>query len=117
MQHLPVERFSSWGIHPVDTWQSQMKNIINYKLIKEKYGKLIELEQYIQEKYYVPVEEDKLMAGIYKGLFWGIGDPYSAYLTEEEYNEIMISTTGEYQGIGVTIAPDDKGLINVVSTH
>ena len=27
----------------------------------------------------------------------------------------MISTTGEYQGIGVTIAPDDKGLINVVS--
>ena len=27
----------------------------------------------------------------------------------------MISTTGEYQGIGVTIAPDDRGLINVVS--
>jgi carboxyl-terminal processing protease len=55
------------------------------------------------------------MEGVYKGLFWGIGDPYSAYLTEQEYNDIMISTTGEYQGIGVTIAPDDNGLINVVS--
>ncbi len=87
----------------------------NYKLMKEKYGKLAELEQYIQNKYYVPVEDEKLMEGMYKGLFWGIGDPYSAYLTEEEYNEIMISTTGEYQGIGVTIAPDEKGLINVVS--
>ncbi len=87
----------------------------NYKLMKEKYGKLAELEQYIQEKYYVPVDEDKLTEGMYKGLFWGIGDPYSAYLTEEEYNDIMISTTGEYQGIGVTIAPDDTGLINVVS--
>lgn len=87
----------------------------NYKLMKEKYGKLAELEQYIQDKYYVPVDEDRLMEGVYKGLFWGIGDPYSAYLTEEEYNNIMISTTGEYQGIGVTIAPDDNNLINVVS--
>ncbi|MEL7656067.1 MAG: S41 family peptidase [Bacillota bacterium] len=87
----------------------------NYKMMKEKYGKLAELEQYIQKKYYVPVDEDKLLEGAYKGLFWGIGDPYSAYLTEEEYKEIMISTTGEYQGIGVTIAPDDKGLINVVA--
>lgn len=87
----------------------------NYRLMKEKYGKLAELEQYIQDKYYVPIEEGKLMEGVYKGLFWGIGDPYSAYLTEQEYNDIMISTTGEYQGIGVTIAPDDNGLINVVS--
>ena len=87
----------------------------NYKLMKEKYGRLAELEQYIQEKYYVPVDDDKLMEGMYKGLFWGIGDPYSSYLSEAEYNEIMISTTGEYQGIGVTIAPDDTGLINVVS--
>lgn len=87
----------------------------NYKFIKDKYGKLAELEQYIQEKYYVPVDENDLMEGIYKGLFWGIGDPYSSYLSKDEYDEIMISTTGEYQGIGVTIAPDDRGLINVVS--
>ncbi|HHU16886.1 MAG: S41 family peptidase [Anaerovoracaceae bacterium] len=87
----------------------------NYKQIKDKYGKLVELEQYIKEKYYVPVDENDLMEGVYKGLFWGIGDPYSSYLTKEEYDEIMISTTGEYQGIGVTIAPDDRGLINVVS--
>lgn len=87
----------------------------NYKQLKDKYGKLAELEQYIKEKYYVPVDENDLMEGVYKGLFWGIGDPYSSYLTKEEYDEIMISTTGEYQGIGVTIAPDDRGMINVVS--
>ena len=86
-----------------------------YKNMKEKYSKLDELEQYIQDKYYIPVDEDKLLEGMYKGLFWGIGDPYSAYLTKKEYDEIMISTTGEYQGIGVTIAPDDNNLINVVS--
>jgi carboxyl-terminal processing protease len=76
-----------------------------YRQLKEEYAKLARLQQYIEERYYVPVDEEKLKEGIYKGLFWGIGDPYSAYLTEEEYNNIMISTTGEYQGIGVTIAP------------
>ncbi len=87
----------------------------HYKELKEKYAKLDELEQYIEAKYYVPVDEAKLTEGMYKGLFWGIGDPYSAYLTPDEYKNIMISTTGEYQGIGVTIAPDDNGLINVVA--
>lgn len=87
----------------------------NYKTMKDQYGKLTELKDYIQKNYYKPVKEEDLKTGMYKGLFWGIGDPYSSYLTEEEYNEIMISTTGEYQGIGVTIAPDETGLINVVS--
>jgi len=87
----------------------------NYKLMKEKYGKFAELEKYIQDNYYIPVDDNKLMEGAYKGLFWGIGDPYSAYLTPAEYSDIMISTTGEYQGIGVTIEPDENGLINVVS--
>ena len=87
----------------------------NYKLMKEKFGKFAELEKYIQDNYYVPVDDKKLMEGAYKGLFWGIGDPYSAYLTPAEYSDIMITTTGEYQGIGVTIEPDETGLINVVS--
>ena len=102
--------YSSGGYMPITKEEYN-----NYRLMKQKYGELAELEQYIQKRYYVPVDEEKLKEGMYKGLFWGIGDPYSSYLTEEEYNEIMISTTGEYQGIGVTIAPDDKGLINVVA--
>lgn len=87
----------------------------NYKKTNEKYAKLVELEAYIKKNYYIPVDEDKLEQGMYKGLFWGLGDPYSAYLTKKEYEEIMISTSGEYQGIGVTIAPDEEGYINVVS--
>lgn len=87
----------------------------SYKETKEKYGKLTELQKYIENYYYIPVDSQALEEGIYKGLFWGLGDPYSAYLTAEEYEEIMISTKGEFQGIGVTIAPDEQGLINVVA--
>lgn len=87
----------------------------DYKQTKEKYKKLSELEGYIEKYYYKPIEKSDLEVGMYKGLFYGLGDPYSQYLTEQEYKEIMISTTGEYQGIGVTIAPDETGYINVVA--
>lgn len=86
-----------------------------YKSILKEYGKLFELRQFIEENYYIPVDRENLMVGIYKGLFEGIGDPYSKYLTEEEYNELLISTQGEYQGIGVTVAPGVDGFILVVA--
>lgn len=87
----------------------------NYKKIKEEYSDLFVLQNLIEERYYIPVDKEKLYEGIYKGLFWGIGDPYSAYLSNQEYTDLMISTSGEYQGIGVTIAPDDSGYITVVA--
>lgn len=86
-----------------------------YKHFKDTYSQLAALQKLIEEHYYVPVDSEKLYEGMLKGLFWGIGDPYSAYLTDKEYNDLMISTTGEYHGIGVTIAPDDNGFINVVA--
>ena len=86
-----------------------------YKTIKSDYNDLFALEKLIEEKYYIPIDREKLFEGMYKGLFWGIGDPYSAYLTKEEYQDLMITTSGEYQGIGVTIAPDDNGYISVVA--
>lgn len=86
-----------------------------YKTIKEEYGDLFALEKLIEDRYYIPVDKEKLFEGMYKGLFAGIGDPYSAYLSSDEYQDLMITTSGEYQGIGVTIAPDDNGFINVVA--
>lgn len=87
----------------------------NYQRIKKNYGQLDQLQKLIEERYYIPVDQEKLYQGIYKGLFAGIGDPYSAYLTKKEYDDLKIATSGEYEGIGVTIAPDKQGLINVVA--
>ncbi len=91
------------------------QDYINYKYILKEYGKLFELRQYIEEFYYVPVDGEKLKTGMYKGLFKGTGDKYSAYFTKEEYDEIMLSTQGEYQGIGVIVTPAEDGYITVVA--
>lgn len=91
------------------------EDYVAYQKMEKKYAKLEQLTDYIEENYYIPVEESDLEEGVYKGLFYGIGDPYSNYLNKEEYQELLISTTGEYSGIGVTIAPDKKGYITVIA--
>ncbi len=87
----------------------------DYKRIKGNYGQLDQLQQLIENRYYIPVDREKLYEGIYKGLFAGIGDPYSAYLNKKEYADLQIAASGEYEGIGVTIGPDKDGFINVVA--
>lgn len=103
------------GINVKGATMISTKDYEEYKYIKEEYGKLFDLKNFIEQNYYVPVKDEDLKIGMYKGLFQGIGDPYSSYMTKKEYDEMMISTQGEYQGIGVTIAPDDEGYINVVA--
>ncbi len=93
----------------------QKSDFEDYKAIKKEYGTLFDLKQFINDNYYQPVPDEALNEGIYKGLFMGIGDPYSSYLTKEEYDDILMSTSGEFQGIGVTIAPDANGFINVIA--
>lgn len=98
-----------------NTVEISQDDLERYQALDVKYAKLEQLEQVIKDQYYLPVDEKTLQEGVYKGLFLGIGDPYSSYLTKEEYADLMVSTSGEYQGIGITINPDDQGFINVVA--
>ena len=63
------------------------------------------------------MDEDSLKEGIYTGLLYGLGDPYSRYYTEEEYEEEMRDTEGSYSGIGVSITQNTEGGILVVDCY
>ena len=52
--------------------------------------------------------------GIYKGLFKALDDPYSEYMTKEEYEALEESMSGEFEGIGVVVSPVND-YIRVVS--
>ncbi|MCR5222847.1 MAG: S41 family peptidase [Lachnospiraceae bacterium] len=73
------------------------------------------LKAVIDNYYYEDVDDEALRNGIYKGLVDGLGDPYSVYYTEEEYEEMMESSEGRYQGIGAYLQQDpDTMVITVV---
>ncbi|NLK73219.1 MAG: S41 family peptidase [Clostridiales bacterium] len=116
MMIASLATFVFMSIYPLNGRVMLSANEYNtYRYILKEYGKLFELRRYIEENYYIPVDSEDLKVGMYKGLFEGIGDPYSAYLTKEEYDELMISTSGEYKGIGVTVAPGTDGFILVIA--
>ncbi|MCF0132907.1 MAG: S41 family peptidase [Blautia sp.] len=70
--------------------------------------------EYLIDKYYLEEkDEDSLAEGVYAGLLYGLGDPYSRYYTAEEYEEETVESEGNYMGIGVLIQKDENEAANI----
>ena len=50
------------------------------------------------------VERDILIQGAIRGMIEALGDPYSAYMTSEEYRLSLQGISGQFEGIGAEIA-------------
>lgn len=84
----------------------------------EKYERLEALDTYVRENYYLEeLDEEALMDGILKGYVDGLDDPYSSYMTAEEYSAHQTKEAGQQVGIGVTITQSDDGCIRIISVY
>jgi len=63
-----------------------------------------EVLKILENKYMGDVEVNSLIDGAVEGMFSKIDDPYTRYLTEEQYNEAINSGNEEYTGIGVHLS-------------
>lgn len=87
-------------------------------LSEETVKKLDELYQNINIYYYEDFEKTDLEESLYKGLVEGLDDPYSVYYTEEEYEELMVSTTGTYYGIGAGLSQNlDTMVVTITKVY
>ncbi len=50
------------------------------------------------------IDKKVLVQGAIKGLITALGDPYSSYLTSEEFRQSLQGINGEFEGIGAEIA-------------
>lgn len=77
--------------------------------------KIEAINQLIDEKFYFDASSDEEREEyIYKGIMESLDDPYSVYYTPEEYADLMDSSTGAYEGIGVSIQQNTKTKILTV---
>src|SRR4051812_47578322 len=53
------------------------------------------------------VDRKALIEGAIKGMIGALGDPYSMYLSSQEYRESLQGISGEFEGIGATIGAVD----------
>ncbi len=67
----------------------------------------------IEDYYQGEVDQNALVDGATKGMVSALGDKYSEYYTEEEYERIMNDINGSYVGVGLTLQQDKNGAIVV----
>lgn len=58
----------------------------------------------LEESYIYDMPEDKMIESAIKGYVDGLGDKYTQYLTEEDMESLLESTSGSYVGIGIYMA-------------
>jgi carboxyl-terminal processing protease len=63
------------------------------------------------------IDEQALVRGAIKGMVDALGDPYSAYLTPDQYQSGLQDLSGQFEGIGAEIGTKDAaGATNTCST-
>lgn len=67
-----------------------------------------------EKKYVDEIDKDELMDSALKGMLNSL-DPYSTYLSEEDFEEMDIDTKGFYGGLGLEVTLDDNGFVRIVS--
>lgn len=72
-----------------------------------------EVLERIREEYVEDVSDQALIAAAIRGMMADL-DPHSAYLDQQQYNEVRISTSGEYSGVGIEVTLDG-GTVRVVT--
>lgn len=104
------------GLKVYDVLESNERNqgaVTDSFVQKAKY-----IEDTVKESYTGEIDDTEMEEYMYKGMMASLGDPYSAYYTSEEYEELTTETTGSYEGIGVVMQQDaETGEVKVVRCY
>jgi carboxyl-terminal processing protease len=73
---------------------------------------LAEVLDRVEHDYVNPVDDHQLLQAAIRGMVSSL-DPYSAYLDGDEYDEIKISSSGEYSGVGIEVSMEDDQVVVV----
>src|SRR5688572_9787222 len=74
---------------------------------------LAEVLEHVRREYVENISDQELIEAAIRGLIADL-DPHSAFLDPEQFDEIRISTTGEYSGVGIEVALEN-GVVKVLN--
>lgn len=75
-----------------------------------------EVKSMIDKNYYKNADDYDVLMGMLKGAVSSLNDPYSYYMTEDEYKKFNEETDGEFAGLGIYVSGSiDDNLITIVS--
>ncbi len=72
-------------------------------------GNLLSTYSIVNAAFYEMPDQEALWMGLNEGLVSGLGDPYSEYITKEEYDDFSERLQGGFAGIGIYFTVDEEG--------
>jgi carboxyl-terminal processing protease len=93
------------GGHPDD-----LPGPVRDTFVQEDRAVRSEIVKTIEGNYYKPVDKSKLDDAALKGIVESLGDPYSHYLTPTEAKSLHEQISGEFEGVGMSVEKDQRGL-------
>jgi carboxyl-terminal processing protease len=73
---------------------------------------LADVLERVKHEYVNPVDDHQLLQAAIRGMVSSL-DPYSAYLDGDEYDEVKISSSGQYSGVGIEVSMEDDQVVVV----
>lgn len=83
--------------------------------IAKRYAKQESIMDIAKQNFLYEADESTMLEGALKGTLSALGDPYTQYMTKDEFDALMQDTEGSYEGIGVYITASDDNRILIVS--
>ncbi len=93
------------GGHPAD-----LPGPVRDAFVQEDRAVKAEVVDAIEDHFYKPVDEDRFEDASLKGIVESLRDPFSSYVTPKEYEEFSDSLNGEFEGVGMNVEEDRRGL-------
>ena len=107
---VAIGLFVIYGVTPF----GGTKRLVNAEVVQ----KMNSIENLIDEKYLEEADKDFMQEGIYAGMVASLQDPYSVYITADDYQDYLNSAMGTYKGIGVIMRQNpETGEIMVDSCY
>ena len=78
--------------------------------VEEDRAMRAEIIDSVKDNFYKPVDETKLDDASLKGIVESLDDPYSHYLTPKEAKALNESISGHFEGVGMNVEQDKRGL-------
>src|SRR3984957_6608009 len=73
---------------------------------------LADVLERVKHDYVNPVDDHQLLQAAIRGMGSSL-DPYSAYLGGDEDDEVKISSSGQYSGVGIEVSMEDEQVVVV----
>ena len=88
-------------------------NAYSTEVPTEKIQQFVDVYKKIKDQYVDDIDDEELFNYAIEGMVTNL-DPYSDYLSKDDFTELKIGTTGRFGGIGIEITMED-GFVKIIS--